>query len=47
MAQADLIDEAKSRAKNRQDLIGLADTVFAARSKGCSFRYGCQNPCLQ
>jgi hypothetical protein len=44
--QAALLDEAKSLARDRQDLIGIADDIAAARSKGCSVRYGCQNPYL-
>lgn len=43
-SQADLIDEAKSLANGRSDLIGIADDIAAERSKGCSVRYGCQNP---
>ena len=38
--------ERTSLAGDRQDLIGIADDIAAARSKGCSVRYGCQNPYL-
>ena len=45
--QAALLDEAKGMANGRADLIAIADDIAASRSKGCSVRYGCQNPYLK
>lgn len=43
-SQAALLDEAKALANGRADLTGIADDIAATRAKGCSVRYGCQNP---
>lgn len=42
--QESLLEEARQLSNGRKDLIGIADDIAAQRSKGCSVRYGCQNP---
>ena len=44
---ADVLAEAKKYAAGRQDYLGMIEDIAAAKSKGCSVRYGCQNPYLK
>ena len=41
---ADGLESAKKFARGRQDYLGMIEDIKASKSKGCSVRYGCQNP---
>jgi hypothetical protein len=42
--QAKILERAKSMSNGRADITGLVEDMKAAGSRGCSVRYGCQNP---
>ena len=44
---ADVLADAKKYAGGRKDYLGMIEDIAAAKSKGCSVRYGCQNPYLK
>lgn len=41
---AAVLDNAKKYAGGRPDYLGMIEDIKASKSKGCSVRYGCQNP---
>ena len=42
-----ILDAARGITEGQDDMVGLIEDVEAARGRGCSVRYGCQNPYIK